>query len=107
MTATLELLLIFGAVICGVLSAAYLYEISSSFTIILGGAIKWIAGGMMIIAAGVLIAAYISYAERLGATIYLYGMPLQAYFFILYIVGSICIAVGAKKFVTNPVRMFS
>jgi hypothetical protein len=102
MSATLELILIFGAVICGVLSAAYFYEISDSFTQILGGPIKWIASGMMIIAAGVLLAAYISYAERFGATLFLYGFPLQAYFFVLYILGSVFVAKGASKLVTNP-----
>jgi hypothetical protein len=102
MPATLELILIFVAVICGVLSATYFYQISDSFPRVMKSAIKWIAWGMLVIASGVLIAAYISYAERFGAAIYLYGFPLQAYFFILYIVGSVFIAVGAHKFVTSP-----
>jgi hypothetical protein len=105
MPATLELVLIFVAVICGALSATYFYQISDSFPKMLGGAIRWIAWGMLIIAVGVLIAAYISYAARFGAAIYFYGFPLQAYFFILYIVGSAFIAVGAHKFVTNPSKL--
>jgi hypothetical protein len=106
MTATFELVLIFVAVICGVLSAGYFYEISTSFTHILAAPIKWMASGMMIIAAGVLLAAYISYAEHFGTAVFYYGIPLQAYFFVLYIIGSICIAIGARKFVSKPSQIF-
>lgn len=102
MTGAYELILIFAAVICGVLSAAYFYETSDIFTDALRKPLRLISIGMMTIAVGVLIAATISYAETFGVILVFYNFPLQAYFYILYIIGSIFIAIGANKFTYRP-----
>ena len=105
MSGASELILIFVAVICMVLSAAYFYETSDVFTEALRKPFRFISAGVMAIAAGVLIAAVISYTEKLGININFYGFPLQVYFYILYIVGAVLIFIGARKLVNKPLKI--
>ena len=102
MTNQLELILIFLAVIIGVVSAAYLYVSAGIFMDLLKRPLKLISGGMLVIAIGVLLAAFISYESNLGVSVSLYGLPLQAAFYLLYIIGSILIVLGARKFTAHP-----
>ena len=97
-----QLILIFFAVMFGVVSAAYFYQSAGIFMELLKKPLKLIATGMFIIAIGVMIAAVISYESSLGYVLALYGVPLTAYFYILYIVGSIFILVGARNFTKRP-----
>lgn len=102
MTNQLELILIFVAVIIGVVSAAYFYFSIGIFMDRLKRPLKLISAGMFVIAIGVLLAAFISYEASLGASVSLYGLPLQTVFYLLYIAGSIMIAFGARKFTAHP-----
>ncbi len=97
-----ELIFIFAAVIIGVISAAYLYVSAGIFLDLLKRPLKLISSGMFVIAIGVLLAAFISYESNLGFTVWLYGLPLQILFYLLYIIGSIMIVLGARKFTTHP-----
>jgi hypothetical protein len=97
-----ELGLIFFSVLCGVLSATYLYQSADIFVTMLKRPLKFISAGIMTIAAGVLLAAFLSYESQLGSTFIYFGVPLQAIFFLLYIIGSIFIFVGARQFVHRP-----
>lgn len=102
MTNQLELGLIFFSVLCGVLSATYLYRSADIFVTILKRPLKFISSGIMIIAAGVLLAAFLSYEGQLGHSFVYFGIPLQVVFFLLYIVGSIFIFYGARQFTHRP-----
>lgn len=61
-----ELVLIFVAVICGVVSASYFYLSTDIFINLLQKPLKYIASGMFIISLGVLMAAFISYESKQG-----------------------------------------
>jgi len=98
MAEELELALIFVAVIIGVISAAYFYQSSSIFTETLKKPLKLIGGGMILIAVGVLMAAFISFESNRGLNVYFYGYPMSIMFYVLYIAGSIMIALGARRF---------
>ncbi len=98
----IELILIFFSVICGVISAAYLYASADIFVNLLRRPIKYISGGMFIIAIGVLLAAFISYESQLGSAFLFYGIPLQAFFYLFYLAGSVLIAIGARQFTHKP-----
>lgn len=104
MAAQYELIFIFFSVIVGVVSAAYFYLSTGAFDNLhlLQRPIKWIAGGIFLIAIGVLMAAFISYEEQQGYQLYFYDLPLQVLFYIIYIIGSIMILVGARKFTASP-----
>ncbi|MBP6858253.1 MAG: hypothetical protein KBC33_00260 [Candidatus Pacebacteria bacterium] len=99
-----ELILIFIAVIIGVVTAAYIYLSAESFPRLrlFQSSLKYIALGMFIIAVGVLLAAFINYEAKQGFDLLLYGVPLQAFFYVLYIVGSISILMGARRFTARP-----
>jgi len=99
-----ELILIFVAVIVGVITAGYIYMSAESFPRLrlFQSSLKFIALGMFVIVTGVLLAAFISYEAKLGFDLLLYGIPLQAFFYILYIFGSISIFIGARKFTSRP-----
>jgi hypothetical protein len=43
--------------------------------------------------------------EKFGEIVFFYGLPLQAYFYVLYIIGSVFIFFGARKFVHRPVEI--
>jgi hypothetical protein len=102
MTNQFELGLVFFSVLCGVLSATYLYRSADIFVTILKRPLKYISSGIMTIAAGVLLAAFLSYESQLGVSFVYFGIPLQAVFFLLYIVGSILIFIGARQFSLRP-----
>ena len=102
MTEKYELILIFVAVIVGVVSAAYFYVTAGIFMDLLKRPLKLISSGMFVIAIGVLLAAFISYESSIGFSAYLYGIPLQAAFYVLYIIGSVMIALGARRFTAHP-----
>lgn len=101
-----ELILIFTAVIVGVVTAAYFYISAEGFSRLklFQSSLKFIALGMFIIAVGVLVAAFISYEEKQGYDLYLYGIPLQAAFYLLYIIGSIFIILGGRRFTSKPTQ---
>ncbi len=98
MTNQIEITLIFSAVIVGVLSAAYFYLATDIFINLLKIPLKLISAGMLIISAGVLLSAFISYESSQGIILTLSGYPLSVYFYILYIIGSLLIAFGARGF---------
>ncbi len=104
MTAQYELIFIFFSVIVGVISAAYFYISTGTFEHLhlLQRPIKWIAGGIFLIALGVLTAAFISYEEQQGFQLYFYELPLQVLFYIIYIIGSLAILFGARQFTYRP-----
>lgn len=95
-----EIILVFVSVILGVISAAYFYFSANIFEhlSLLKKPLKLISTGMFIIAIGVLIGAYISYEAQQGINLYLYNVPLQVFFYILYIIGSVFIFLGARRF---------
>lgn len=97
-----ELMFIFFSVICGVLSAAYFYQTSAIFTNLLKKPLHMIAGGMIVMSVGVLLAAFISYESKAGIDFIIYGIPLQALFYFMYIVGSVIIFLGARKLIYRP-----
>ncbi len=99
-----ELILIFVAVIVGVVTAAYFYISAEGFAHLrlFQSSLKYLATGTFIIALGVLIAAFIDYEAKLGFDLFLYDVPLQAVFYVLYIVGSIFIIAGARRFTSRP-----
>lgn len=90
------LILIFAAVMTGVVSAAYLYETVGGMLNLLKKPLRTIATGMFVMAVGVLLAAFISYESSLGVELAFNGMPLSAYFYVLYIIGSLFILVGSR-----------
>ncbi len=102
MTNQFELGLIFFSVLCGVLSATYLYRSADIFVSILKRPLKFISTGIMTIAACVLLAAFLSFEAQLGVSFVYFGIPLQVVFFLLYIVGSILIFLGARQFTRRP-----
>lgn len=104
-SAIIELVLIFVAVMTGALAGGYFYDSLGSFTPALRRPLRLISIGMMIIATGVLLAATITYAEKLGFVVLFYHLPLQVYFYSLYIVGSIFIYFGARRFATHPTKI--
>ncbi len=102
MAEKIQLILIFVAVICGVLSATYFYLSAGIFMNLLRKPLQLISSGMFLIAIGVLLAAFISYEAQFGISLLFYDIPLSALFYILYIIGSITIAMGARQFATHP-----
>ncbi|OHA16438.1 MAG: hypothetical protein A3C79_02340 [Candidatus Taylorbacteria bacterium RIFCSPHIGHO2_02_FULL_45_28] len=101
-----ELIFIFASVIIGVVSASYFYISAGVFDRLnlLQRPLKWIAAGMFIIAIGVLMAAFISYEAKLGFELIFYGLPLQVLFYILYIIGSLMILIGARRFTHRSLK---
>ena len=99
----IQLVLIFVAVICGVVSAVYFYQSAGVFIKLLRKPLRLISGGMFIITLGVLLAAFISYESQIGYQFVSYGIvPVSTYFYILYIIGSIMIGIGARQFTARP-----
>ncbi len=98
----LQLILIFGAVICGVVSATYFYTSAGIFMHLLRKPLRLISSGMFLIAIGVLLAAFISYEAQFNLSFSIGGIPLSAFFYVLYIIGSVIIAIGARQFATHP-----
>jgi membrane protease YdiL (CAAX protease family) len=104
MAAQYELIFIFFSVIVGVVAAAYFYLSTGAFEHLhlLQRPIKWIAFGVFLITIGVLLAAFISYLEAQSLQLDFYGLPLQVLFYIIYIIGSLAILLGARQFTYRP-----
>ncbi len=102
MNQQLQLMLIFVAVICGVVSAAYLYQSADIFVNILRKPLRLISSGMLVITAGVLLAAFISFESQIGRVFFFYNVPISAFFYVLYIIGSVLILLGARQFTYRP-----
>ncbi len=102
----IELILVFLAVIIGVVTAAYFYISAGAFghLNLLRDSLKLISSGMFIIAIGVLIGAFISFEAKQGFDLFFYDIPLQAFFYLLYIIGSVLILFGARKFTARPTQ---
>jgi hypothetical protein len=100
----LELILIFISIIIGMVSLAYFYQSSSIFVNILKQPLQLISSGMMLMMLGVLLAAFITVGEINGVTLTIVGVPVQALFYVIYIVGSVFIFMGAKQFSRKPVN---
>lgn len=98
----LELTLIFVAVICGVVAATYFYRSTEIFLNTLKRPLRIISSGMFIMAIGVLLAAFINYESKFGVDFALYHIPLEVFFYCMYIVGSLIILFGARKLVYRP-----
>src|SRR4051812_41709534 len=107
MNSQIELIMIFSSVIFGVIAAAYFYTSAGIFMDLLKRPIRLIASGMLVISIGVLVAAWISFEQTQGYDMILYGIPVAAYFYVLYIVGSILILLGARKFTHRPEKIAS
>ena len=97
-----QLVLIFGSVIIGVLSSAYFYLSAGVFMDLLKRPLKLISSGMVIMSIDVLLAAFITYESSLGLRFSFYGLPLEGVFFLFYIVGSLLIGIGARRFTHRP-----
>lgn len=97
-----ELVFIFFSVICGVVSAAYFYQSTDIFINLLKRPLRMISSGMIIMSLGVLLAAFLSYEAKSGLRFIVYGIPLEAVFYFMYIIGSIIILFGARKLVSHP-----
>ncbi len=100
----LELILIFVSIIIGMVSLGYFYQSSSIFVSLLKRPLQLISAGMMLMMLGVLIAAFISIAEMDGVVLSIAGLPIQVLFYLIYIVGSVIIFLGARQFVHKPVN---
>lgn len=98
-----ELILILFSIIIGLLSAIYFYKSSEIFTSILQKPLKYISTGVILIMLGIFLAVFISFENSMGNVVYIYILPANALFFLLYIVGSIFIFAGARKFSHKPV----
>ncbi len=98
MTHQLELALIVIAVLFGLASATYFYLEAGIFMKSLQKQLRLIAVGMFIISLGVLLSAFISYESYLGVQTFFYNLPATAFFYWLYILGSIFIGFGARQF---------
>lgn len=96
------LIQIFASVIIGIVSAAYFYQSTNIFMEALRKPLKLIGCGMMVISAGVLLAAFITYESSLGLEFSWQGYPLSVFFYLLYLVGSLLIILGARKFASKP-----
>jgi hypothetical protein len=99
-----ELILIFVAVIVGVITATYIYLSAESFPRLrlFQSSLKYIALGMFTIVIGVLLAAFISYEAKQGYDLLLYGIPLQVFFYLLNMIGSMFILTGVRRFTFRP-----
>ncbi|MEY2664369.1 MAG: hypothetical protein RIT04_177 [Candidatus Parcubacteria bacterium] len=97
-----QLILVFVSVICGVVAAVYFYLSTDIFQNLLKRPLRLIASGMIIMTFGVMIAEVISFESQVGIILVLYGIPLQAFFYAAYIIGSCMILIGARQFSTRP-----
>lgn len=97
-----ELIFIFFSVICGVVAATYFYQSTDIFISSLKKPLRMISSGMIIMSLGVLLAAFISYESKAGLVFTFYGIPFEAFFYLMYIIGSIVILLGARRLVSRP-----
>ncbi len=97
-TADIQAIMIFSAVIVGVVSAGYLYQSVSPFLSALRKAMRLISFGMLLITFGVLTAASIIFSPELGYPLSAYQNALSILFYLLFIIGSILILLGGRQF---------
>lgn len=100
-----QLILIFVAVMVGVVSSTYLYTSTGIFLNLLKRPLRFIASGLIIMAVNTLLAAFIMYEAGQGVSFTFYGLPLQAFFFAFYILGSILIFFGARRLISRPTNV--
>lgn len=100
---TYELVLILFSLIVGMLSALYFYQSSDIFTSLLQKPLKYISTGVIMIMLGIFLAVFIAFEHSIGYIVYIYTIPLNAVFFLLYIFGSVFIFLGARQFSRKPV----
>ena len=99
---TFQLVLILFSLIVGMLSALYFYESTDIFTELLQKPLKYISTGVIMIMLGIFLAVFISFEHSIGNVVYIYIFPLNILFFLLYIIGSVFIFMGARKFSHKP-----
>ncbi len=92
-----QVVLIFLSVMVGVVSAVYLYQAVGEFLTLLKRPLRIIATGMFVVALGVLLAAFISYEASFGIVLGYRGVPLSAFFYLLYFIGSLTIFFGVRQ----------
>lgn len=97
-----QFVLVIVSVLAGVVAAVYFYLSTDIFMSLLQRPLKLIASGMIIMTLGVMLAAAVSFEGRAGVTFVYYGIPIEALFYLSYIVGSIMILMGARQFVKRP-----
>ena len=103
-TPEIQAVMIFSAVIVGVVSAGYLYQSVSPFLTALRKAMRLIAFGMLLITFGVLTAASIIFNPELGYPLSPYTNALSALFYLLFIAGSILILLGGRQFTARAAK---
>lgn len=105
-TAQIQGIMIYSSVLCGVLSAGYMYQ--SVIDIFMPGlrkALRLIALGLVCFTFGVLLAAFIIFSPELGVSIDPHYINiLSAGFYMLYIIGSILVIMGARRFALRPAK---
>ena len=100
---TFELVLILFSLIVGLLSALYFYQSTDIFTSILQRPLKYISTGVIMIILGIFLAVFIAFEQSIGRVVFIYTVPLEVLFFLLYIIGSVFIFIGARQFSHKPV----
>ena len=102
MSEGLKTILIISAVIIAAFSIEYLYLAANIFVDVLKRPIKMISWGMFCIDLGVLLVTIISYESIQGVDLSLFNIPLSAYFYLLYVIGSVLVIIGARQFKRSP-----
>ena len=102
MNNNLELVLVLFAMIVGLISSLYFYQSADIFVISLQKPLKYISTGITMIILGIFLAVFISFEYSIGNIIYVYTLPLNFIFFLLYLIGTLLIFIGARKFSHRP-----
>ena len=102
MSDEVKTILVLCAVIVAAFSITYLYLSANSFVDILKRPIKMISWGLFCIDAGVLLVTVISYEALQGVDLNLFGISLSVFFYALYVIGSVLVIAGARKFKHSP-----
>jgi len=103
-TPEIQAIMIFSAVIVGVISAGYLYQSGEPVLTALRKAMRMIAFGMLLITFGVLVAASIIFSPELVIHCRHIRMPCRCFLYLLFIAGSILILLGGRQFTARPAR---
>ncbi len=104
MNNNLQFILVLISLIIGTSSAFYFYLSTEIFINLLQKPLKLISSGMIIISFGVLMAVFISFYQNQGYSISFMSIPISAFFFLMYIVGSLMILAGSRQFSKKPIR---
>lgn len=97
-----ELVLILFSLIVGMLSALYFYQSTDIFTSVLQKPLKYISTGVIMIILGIFLAVFMAFEHSIGRVVFVYTVPMEVLFFLLYIMGSIFIFMGARQFSHKP-----